>query len=315
MLKTKNYQFIVAVLIAALGVVMFSAKAVMVKMAYAYNVDTVTLLLIRMGLALPAYVVVAMIESRNKNRIKLKAKDYWFLVLLGFLGYYLASYLDFKGLNYVSASIERLILFVYPTMVVLISAIVLKKRINANQKLAIAITYLGVFIAFYKYAASTGINTNIPLGVVLVFGSALSYAIYLVGCGNMIPRIGSVRFTSYAMIVSCCAVLIHFVLQGGGNVLDLAPEVYGLGAAMAVISTIIPSFLLAEAIKRIGASNVAIVGSLGPISTIILATIFLDEIITIYQVIGTVVVISGVLLIVLSKKENPKVLKSKLLTK
>ncbi len=310
MLKSKNYQFVVAVLIAAVGVVMFSAKAVMVKMAYVYEVDTVSLLLIRMGMALPVYFVIALIESSKKTRTRLKPKDYWFLILLGFLGYYLASYLDFEGLNYISASIERLILFVYPTMVVLISAFVLKKRINRNQELAIGITYLGVFVAFYKYAASTGINTNIPLGVVLIFGSALSYAVYLVGCGNMIPRLGSVRFTSYAMIVSCCAVIIHFAVQGGGNVLDLAPEVYGLGAAMAVISTIIPSFLLAEAIKRIGASNVAIVGSLGPISTIILATIFLGEIITIYQVIGTVIVISGVLLIVLSKNKVAVVTKS-----
>lgn len=303
MIKESKYYTAIAFILAAIGVVMFSAKAVLVKLAYEYNVDTVSLLLIRMGLALPFYVIIAAIESTRKKNEKLQAKDYWFLILLGILGYYLASYLDFQGLNYVTASIERLILFVYPTMVVAISAVFLKKRISVQQKLAVLITYIGVFIAFYKYSSASGISTNIPLGAMLVFASALAYAIFLVGSGDMIPRIGAVRFTSYAMIVSCAAVMVHYAFKNSGDVFNQQTEVYYLGLGMAFISTIIPSFLLAEAIKRIGASNVAIVGSIGPISTIILATIFLGEQIGFFQILGTVIVISGVMLIAISKRK------------
>lgn len=301
--KESKYYTAIAFILAAIGVVMFSAKAVLVKMAYQYNVDTVSLLLIRMGLALPFYIAIAAIESTRKKSTKLQAKDYKFLILLGILGYYLASYLDFQGLNYVTASIERLILFVYPTMVVIISAIFFKKPASIQQKLAVLITYLGVFIAFYKYSSSNGVSTNIPLGAVLVFASALSYAVFMVGSGDMIPRIGAVRFTSYAMIVSCAAVMVHYAFKNSGDVFNQQTEVYYLGLGMAFISTIIPSFLIAESIKRIGASNVAIIGSIGPISTIILATIFLGERIGIYQIIGTIIVISGVMLIAISKRK------------
>ncbi|MCU4177622.1 DMT family transporter [Carboxylicivirga sp. N1Y90] len=304
-MKLKKHQLIVAVLMAALGVIMFSAKAVMVKMAYAYNVDSVTLLLLRMSMALPIYIVIASIESSKKNRSKLKSKDYYSLIALGILGYYLASYLDFEGLKHLSAGMERLILFIYPTLVVIISALFLKQRINKYQIRAIIITYLGVFIAFYKYSSLSDSSTNIPLGALLIFGSALSYAIYLVGSGDLIPRIGSVRFTAYAMIVSCTAVILHYIIMGNGSdVFNQVPQVYALGAAMAIISTVIPSFLLSEAIKRIGAANVAIIGSLGPISTIVLAVIFLGEVITIYQAIGTFIVILGVLLIMLKKEKG-----------
>jgi len=299
----KHYKLI-AFLLAAIGVIFFSAKAILVKLAYNYDVDTVSLLLIRMGIALPFYVIIAAIESYRQKNNKLIAKDYLFLLILGFLGYYLASFLDFKGLTYITASVERLILFVYPTLVVLISSIFLKKPVSLQQKLAVIITYIGVFVAFYKYSNVNGTSSNIPLGAVLVFSSALSYAFFLVGSGNMIPRIGAVRFTSYAMIVSCIAVILHYLIGNKSNVFDHQNEVYLLGTGMAFISTIIPSFMIAEAIKRIGASNVAIVGSLGPISTIILATIFLGESISIYQLVGTVIVIGGVSLIARTKKSN-----------
>lgn len=299
----KHYKLIAFVL-AAFGVIFFSAKAVLVKLAYNYDVDTVSLLLIRMGIALPFYVVIAIIEKFRQKDNKLLPKDYLFLLILGFLGYYLASFLDFKGLTYVTASIERLILFVYPTLVVLISAIFLKKPVSIQQKLAIVITYIGVFIAFYKYSDASGTSSNITLGGILVFGSALSYAFFLVGSGNMIPRIGAVRFTSYAMIVSCMAVLLHYLAGNNTDLFCYPNEVYLLGTGMAFISTIIPSFMLAEAIKRLGASNVAIVGSLGPISTIILATIFLGETISLYQLAGTIIVIAGVSLIAINKSSD-----------
>ncbi len=306
-MQLKKHQLIVAGLMAALGVIMFSAKAVLVKLAYAYQVDSVSLLLLRMSFALPVYIIIAFVEVSKSKRTRLKARDYYALIALGFMGYYLASYLDFEGLKHLSAGMERLILFVYPTLVVIISSLALKKKISKQQLGAILITYVGVFVAFYKYASLAEVQGNIPLGVILIFGSALSYAIYLVGSGDLIPRIGSVRFTAYAMIVSCTSVIIHYLIKGGdAEVFHLHPQVYLLGAAMAIFSTIIPSFLLSEAIKRIGASNVAIIGSLGPVSTIILAAIFLGEKVSLYQIIGTCIVISGILLIMLSKSDKTR---------
>ena len=291
----------IAFALAATGVVMFSAKAIFVKKAYEFEIDTVSLLLIRMTIALPVYIVIAFFTTWRKKNDTVVRKDYVWLVLLGFVGYYMASFLDFHGLQYITASLERLILFVYPTLVLLISAIFLKKAVTTPQKLAIAITYVGVLLAFYNYG--DGENTNVTLGAGLVFASALTYAFFMVGSGNLIPKFGSIRFTSYAMIVSCMAVILHFVIKGEGGILGYPRKVYEIGAAMAFVSTIVPSFMIGEAIRRIGASNVAIIGSLGPISTIIMAYIFLGEQISAFQFLGTLIVISGVSLIAVHKKK------------
>lgn len=299
---TKNRKLI-ATMAAVIGVILFSSKAVLVKKAYDYNIDTISLLLLRMAFALPFYITIAFIQGINQKTNKLLPKDYFSLIILGIIGYYFASYLDFEGLNYITASLERLILFIYPSLVVIISAIFFKKAISHQQKLAVIITYIGIFIAFYRYIDIEDPGRNIPLGAGLIFGSALSYAIYLVGSGNMIPRVGAIKFTSYVMIISCFAVLIHFSFKKESTVLNHENEVYYLGFAMAVLCTIIPSYLLSAAIKEIGSSNVAIIGSIGPISTIILAYLFLGESIGAYQFTGTAIVIFGVLLIALTKNK------------
>ena len=224
------------------------------------------------------------------------------------IGYYLASFLDFAGLHYVSASLERLILFVYPTMVLLISAIFLKKKASTEQKFAVIITYFGVMLAFYKNTSAEG--SNIYLGALLIFISALSYAVFLVGSGDLIPRMGTKLFTSLAMIVSTVASLTHFAIVGGFDLFSFQKEVYLIALAMAIISTVIPSFLIAEAIKQLGANNVAIIGSFGPISTIVLAAIFLGEKISVFQALGTLIVISGVMLLANNSKAKPKAVKS-----
>lgn len=298
----KNHK-LMAIMAAIAGVILFSSKAILVKKAYNYNIDTISLLLLRMAFALPFYVIIAFIQGIKQKSNKILAKDYFSLITLGIIGYYFASYLDFEGLNYITASLERLILFIYPSLVVIISAIFLKKAISYQQKLAVIITYIGIFIAFYKYIDIEEPGSNLPLGAGLIFGSALSYAIYLVGSGSLIPRIGAVKFTSYVMIISCLAVLIHFAIKEDSKVLNHTNEVYYLSIAMAVLCTIIPSYLLSAAINEIGSSNVAIIGSIGPISTIILAYIFLGESIGAYQFTGTAIVILGVLLIALTKNK------------
>lgn len=298
---------IFAFLLASGGIIMFSAKAIFVKMAYTYQVDTVSLLLIRMVMALPFYILIAIFSSYQKMKIqKMNIKQVFTIAALGFAGYYLASYFDFAGLSYISAGLERLVLFIYPTLVVLITAILYKRKVPGRQALAIIVTYFGVFLAFFQNANLSG-PEGTGTGVSLVLASALTYAFYLVGSGTIIPQIGSVRFTSYAMIISCLSVVLHYYLKGNTDLFDYPKEVYRIGAGMAIISTLVPSFMISEAIKRIGPSRVAIISSIGPISTIILASIFLGETIEVFQILGTIVVISGVMLVNLDSHGKNKV--------
>jgi drug/metabolite transporter (DMT)-like permease len=237
-----------------------------------------------------------LIGTASGTKVKSVSRtDYLKVLVLGILGYYLASFLDFTGLNYVSASLERLILFVYPTMVLLISAIFFGKKATQEQKIAVVITYFGVLLAFYKNTSAMG--SNMVLGSALIFISALSYAVFLVGSGNLIPKLGTKFFTSLAMIVSSVAALTHFIIVQGFDFFAFPREVYLIAITMAIVCTVIPSFIISEAIKRIGANNVAVVGSFGPISTIIMAAIILGERISVFQAMGTLIVISGVMLL------------------
>ena len=291
-MKSKNS---IAIILAIFGVVLFSAKAVMVKLAYAYDdIDAVSLLLLRMTFALPFYLIISFIKKPSHPDL-IGKKDYLWLVLFGILGYYLASYLDFLGLEFIKASLERIILFIYPTLVLIISKVFLKKEFTKIQIAAILISYVGILITFWQEISMTG--EHVMLGGVLIFFSALTYASYLVGSGWLIPKFGATTFTSYAMIISCIAVFIHYSLIEHVDILSFSNEIYYLSLAMALLSTVIPSYLVSAAIKQLGPSNFSIIGSLGPISTIILANIFLDERLTLIQLGGTVIVIIGVLVV------------------
>jgi len=297
-----NKETLTASLIGLTGVILFSAKAVLAKYMYLFGIDAVSTLLLRMVFALPVYVIIALVYRAKNRNLQHRPSDYMALVLLGMLGYYLASYFDFSGLQYITASLERLILFVYPTMVLILSRIMYKTPITRQQVLAIIITYSGIVVAFSGGIQTSAGNTNIALGTVLIFASALTYSFYLIQSGRYIPKFGTVYFTSVAMTVSCASVVVHYLLSGSTGLFDFPSEVYISAAAMALFSTVIPSFLISEAIRRMGSNNVSIIGSFGPVSTIILATIFLNEKITLLQFIGTMVVIAGVMIINVKKK-------------
>ncbi|MBV6646625.1 MAG: DMT family transporter [Cyclobacteriaceae bacterium] len=284
---------VVGIAFAVLGILLFSTKAVFVKLAYQYGVDSISLLLIRMTMALPFYLAIIAIQHRQQE--PLTRNDYLFLILFGFMGYYLASYFDFLGLQYIKASVERLILFVYPTLVLVLSFLFLKKKISQRQLMAFALTYIGILIVFVPEVQDGG-GENVLLGGALIFLSALTYAGYIVGSGWLIPRFGATRFTSLAMLVSCTMVILHFTLQKQGfeEVVALPNPVYLYGFLMATVSTVIPSYLVSFAIKRLGARDFAIFGSLGPISTSVLAYFFLQEQLTALQVVGALVVIAGI---------------------
>lgn len=293
-------QFWVGIGIGILGVALFSSKAVMVKLAYQYNVDAITILLLRMLFAFPFYVVIAFKYTKGNQQIT--KKDYAWLLLFGLVGYYLASYFDFVGLSYIKASLERIILFLYPTIVLILNRIFLKKPITKVQVLAILLTYIGVVIAFVDELEFSG--NNVYKGVFFIVLSAITYASYLVGSGWLIPKFGVAKFTANAMLVSCFSVFIHFAIISDVNLLGLPWQVYTYGFLIAVFSTVIPSFLVSKSIKMISSSNFAIVAGVGPISTIILATIFLNESLTFLQIIGALVVITGIVILSLKKEKN-----------
>ena len=288
-----------AIVTALTGAILFSSKAVMVKLTYNYEVDKLTLLLLRMGFALPIYIFIAFKNPRHGEHTPLTFKDWILLVLLGIIGYYFASFLDFWGLQYISASLERLILFVYPTITTILAGIIFKRSITWKQIGAIILSYIGICIAFADKIFGTT-QEDFWEGALLIFLSALTFSFYLVGSEKLIPKFGAKRFTSYCMIVSCIAVLIHFSLAGNVEFNNLPNEVYWLGLAIAIFNTVLPSYMMSSAIRVIGASTTAILSSVGPISVLILAYFVLNEPIEWLQVYGTVIVIGGVLLI--SKK-------------
>lgn len=269
--------------------VAFSTKAVIAKLGYRHGADPATLLALRMAFSLPFFSLAAIWTSRG--RAPLPRVELGKIVALGVLGYYLASVLDFYGLVHISAGLERLILFVYPTLVVIMSALWFKTPITRRTSVALGLTYGGVLLAVKTETMGTR-GPDLWLGVAMIFGCALSYAAYLVGSGRLIPRVGSLRFTALAMIVSTFAMMAHFWVVGG-RFTGHPPAVYLDGLLLALVCTVLPVFLLADGIRRIGAGPAAIIGAVGPVSTIALAHWLLDEPVHLIQGVGTLLVLVG----------------------
>jgi drug/metabolite transporter (DMT)-like permease len=297
---SSSRQTIAGIIFAFAAAIGFSAKAIMVKLAYIDAVDAITLLALRMAFSLPFFLIVAARANRNKRNHALNTQDKLAVVGLGLIGYYLASYLDFLGLQYISAGLERLILFLYPTMVVLISAVIFRHKVGRTAWFALLISYAGIALVFLHDMQV--LQHDALSGSVLVFASALAYAVYLVGAGHTIARIGATRFTAYVLTVACVACLLQFAVTHSVADLKLPARVYGLGIAMAVLSTVLPAFLLAAAMRRIGSMHTSMIGSIGPVSTIYLAYVFLGEQMSLEQITGSILVLVGVLMISLSKR-------------
>jgi drug/metabolite transporter (DMT)-like permease len=290
--------FVGGILICLLGAVCFSTKAIFVKLAYRdTSIDAVPLLALRMLFSLPFFVFSAIASSAKSTNVKFTPRQWVYIAFIGCLGYYISSLLDFIGLQYVSAGIERLILFIYPTLVLLMSSIIFKEKISGKQWLAVAITYVGLTLAFFGEISFEGQDNDFYFGSLMIFACAFTYAAYIVGSGRIIPAVGAAKFNSYAMSFACAGVLIHFFVTSDQPLLNLPREVYAYSIAMALLSTVVPSYLVTEGIKRVGSDNAAIVGSIGPVSTIIQANIFLHEPILAMQIAGTVLILIGVLFI------------------
>ena len=284
--------------------VAFSAKAIFVKLAYGdltavARVDPVTLLTMRMLLALPMFALIAWWSSRHTD-YALDRRDWALLTGIGLMGYYGASLLDFWGLLYISAALERLILFLNPTLVVIISALALGYRIQARDVFALVVSYAGIALVF---SHDLSVNRDsVMLGGTLVLLSAILYAVYLVGAGQMIKRVGALRFAAYASIASTMAIALHFLFTRDIPMLTgQSGRVWVLTGCMALFSTVLPVVMMAEGMRRVGSSNAAMMSSVGPIATIFMGNIFLGEPITAFQLTGAALVMMGVLAIGLKK--------------
>jgi drug/metabolite transporter (DMT)-like permease len=275
----------------------FSAKAVIVKLAYAHAVDAATLLALRMLFSAPFFLLMALWSSRGAAAGSLTRKDWISVASLGFIGYYLASYLDFLGLQYVTAGLERLILFLYPTVVVVLSAWLLKKPVRRHHIAALLLSYGGIALVFAENLEFGAHASEVALGGALVFASGVVYSFYLIGTGEVIGKLGAARFTSYAMLVACAVAMLQFLAAHDLSALALPREVYWLSLLMAVVSTVIPAWLMSEGIRRTSANHAAMVGSVGPVVTIYLGYRVLNEPISAIQLLGVALVLAGVTLV------------------
>lgn len=272
----------------------FSAKAIFVKLAYAYPVDAITLLALRMLLATPFFALMALWVSQTQKTSMLNFKDWLSVIALGLSGMYLSALLDFMGLEHISAGLERTILFLYPTFVVLISALLSRKAIGRQEILALFLSYSGILLITVN-DISFDRERNTLIGAGFILASSLTYASYLVASGAVIHKIGAQRFTAYTMVVACAACVTHFSATHSLYSLILPTPVYKLGMGMAIVSTILPVILFNAGIKKVGSNKASLIGSVGPVSTLLLAAVFLDEAMTLRQICGTGLVLAGVL--------------------
>lgn len=280
------------------GAILFSTKAIIVKLAFgSTHTDALTLLTLRMVFSLPFYAAAAFWVSGRKDNVRMTRPEWLSVTALGVCGYYLSSLFDFIGLQYISAGLERLILFLYPSFAVFIGVYFFKQTIAGIQKVALLLTYTGIAIAYFGELTIDAGNPNFYLGSFMVFVCAITYSIYIAGSGKVIPRIGANKFTAYAMLAATAGIFIHFAIAGNVRTLKTSKELWTYGLSLAVISTVLPSFMVSQGLKRIGANNVAIISGIGPVSTILQAHFFLNERIFFEQIIGTGLVVAGVLLI------------------
>ena len=279
-------------MLAALAAVGYSLKAIFIKLAYPYGVDAVTLLTLRMAFSLPVFLGVALGEWRRV--LALTPGDWGRLALMGTLGYYGASILDFWGLQHISAGLERLVLFTYPTLTILIGVLVFGKRLSRNEILAMILCYAGIGLAF-AHDLRFGDAQAVVFGSSLVFASSVCYACYLSGSEGMIRRLGARCFTAMAMLVSTLVIFVHFFLSHSPSALLQPLPVLGWTLAMAVFSTVAPVFMLAAAIARIGAGRTALASMLGPLLTIGFGWWLLGEALSFEQIVGAALVIGGIL--------------------
>jgi drug/metabolite transporter (DMT)-like permease len=290
---SQRQSLIAGIVLAMVGSVLFSGKAVVVKLAYRYGVDAATLIALRMLFAAPVFALIYLRVSREAEPLPII--DHVKVGFTGLVGYYGASYLDFLGLQYITAGLERLILYLNPTIVLLLAIVIFSRRPARKDYWALLLAYSGIAVALWHDISLEG--ELVGLGVALVFASAVCYAIYLTGSGELVRRIGALRLTAHAMLAATFGVLLQWLIVDAGAIMNQPAPVYWLSLVNAMLCTVIPVFATMIAVERIGASRASIAAMVGPVSTILLAFVFLGEGLSIWQAFGTLLVLSGVLLL------------------
>jgi drug/metabolite transporter (DMT)-like permease len=303
-LMSRNFKTSLATYgIVAASSLFFCSKAVFVKLAFRYGMDAVTVLALRMAMALPFFLMGAWMDAKANPR-PISKKDLVHLALLGFFGWYLSSVVNFEGLRHVSVGLERMILYTYPSMVVIASVFLLGKTLRWGVVAAMLVSYLGIMIGYHAEAAANN-DADTLLGAGLVFASAVSYAVFVLFSGQMIARIGAIRFTSCVVVFSSIYILIHFAItHPPGALLRLPAGAYGCGIALAIFGTVIPSYLFGVGLKRAGSQAFAVIGMVGPLGTVFLAWMLLGESINITQMLGLVLTLAGGVAVSLLKSEE-----------
>ncbi len=306
--KSESSDWNIGIIFAVIGTFLFALKSIFIKLAYLEGATADEVLLLRMLLAAPFYIgmlVYLSKKSEQASHTSIKASHIAKMIALVFIGYYLASYLDLAGLVYITAQLERLTLFTYPTMIAILAWIFLGEAITRMVVVSLLFCYLGLWIMYGQEIIHTDLSSNeVTKGVILVLGSALSYSIYVIFAKPMIQKFGSRYFTSIAMLGSTLFIIIHFSLQQAWDLSHISLKIWFYATLLAFVSTVIPSFMIAEAISRIGAARTSILGTAGPVFTIVLAVFIIDEPFTIYHGIGVILVMIGVALV--SKKRKAK---------
>lgn len=297
-LHTKN--LLIGFALAAFGTLLFSLKSIFIKFLYQQGLDADSVLVLRMALALPLYsFVLAWVLSHNTNTGALSKRVASSVFLLGFLGYYLASLLDLMGLELITAQLERLSLYTYPFFVTLIGYLFFKEPITRRLILALLVTYCGLWIVMGEELQLTG--NNVPHGVGLVLTSAISFAFYVVLSKPLIKQLGSLLFTSLAMISSSVFGLLHGIIIIDWATITVSHSAWLWLGMLVIFSTVLPSFMMAEAINRIGPAQTGVVGMLGPIFTIALAVYLLNEPFTLTTLLGSALILFGVASLMVKK--------------
>lgn len=287
--RTMTRGFTAAVVMAGIGAILFSAKAIVVKLCYLWGADAGTVLALRMIFSLPFFWGAVWWVQRREPLPPIARKDKLTVLFLGFVGYYLSSYLDFLGLQFITAGLERIILYLNPALVLLLSAWILKRTINARQWLSMGIAYLGVLLVFIQDVRIDG--PQVALGGALVFGAAFTYAIYLIFAGEIVKRVGSLRLVAYASGSSTVFCLLQALIMAPEALVTQPAQVYGLSLINASLCTFVPMLLIMMAIQRVGSGIAAQAGAIGPIATVFLGWFFLNEAITPIQLIGMAIVL------------------------
>jgi len=296
-MSSTRHPALSGLLLAAAGAIAFSGKAIIVKLSYRYGVDAVTVIMYRMLLALPFFLLLGWWSERQTfaRDNPLSKRDVMGIVALGFVGYYLSSYLDFLGLQYITASLERLILYLNPTLVVLLGWLLFKKQIQPIRMLAMGVSYSGVLLVFAHELSFAG--SDVVLGSSLVFASALTYAVYLIYSGQLVQRVGAMRLVGWATSVACVCCIVQFLVLRPFSAAVVPTEVLWLAGLNALACTVAPVLMVMMAIERIGAALTAQTGMIGPMATIALGVVLLDEPLNLWIGLGTLLVLSGVYIV------------------